>query len=136
MLTACLRALARWADEDNTRRLSFQSHQLESWFLEGIDLNKDIIPVLRSFSSRTQGVPQLRSWKYFEEAVKAQHQSRVQTAQKMSSAPPEEQKTYISTTASTARQGNHYSEREYAVSRILSNVGKANKFSKRGEDLE
>lgn len=136
VLTACLRALARWADKDNTRHLSYQSHQLENWLLEGINLNKDIIPVLRSFSSRAQEVPQLRSWKYFEEAVRARHQSRIQHPQEMPRTQARQEEATISTAATVAEPNVRNAERQDAISRVLSNVVKARDSARSRGDLE
>lgn len=68
-LAAALDALGPWATAENRALLGADRAVLAEWKGGGLDIGRDLLPLLARRGGSGRPAPQLRSWRYFEQAV-------------------------------------------------------------------
>lgn len=68
-LRAALAALGPWATPANRAFLTADLQVLEDWRRRGLDILRDLAPILARRAATGREAPVLRSWRYFEAAI-------------------------------------------------------------------
>lgn len=68
-LAAALEALGPWATPENRAWLTADRAVLAEWRKRGLDIARDLVPVLERRAANGRNLPVLRTWRYFEKAL-------------------------------------------------------------------
>jgi|GEM_PF-1485159 len=80
LLEQCFEALGPWATVENMQFLIDDFAMLLNWLKQGLHLQRDILPVLAKKSKSEGEIPLIRTWKYFEKAVRNAAGKRLSSA--------------------------------------------------------
>lgn len=68
-LSAALEALGPWATSENRAFLTADRAVLSEWRERGLDIGRDLVPILERRAATGRNPPVLRTWRYFEKAL-------------------------------------------------------------------
>lgn len=72
---ACLDACGPGLCAEGRRAIGATSALIADWIAEGLDLEADILPAIRTRTAKARATP-IRSWDYFTEAIRSAHRRR------------------------------------------------------------